>query len=115
MCGCCQDMVDHTNSIARESPGCEGLRFEKGSIAGWSRDQGVASSSRRPNSSGPEQGQEEQQETDGSAEVVDKVDILIALHACDTATDDALFYGINAGADVIVASPCCHKEARVPP
>jgi hypothetical protein len=41
-----------------------------------------------------------------------KVDILIALHACDTATDDALFKGITAGAELIVAAPCCHKEIR---
>ena len=40
------------------------------------------------------------------------IDILIALHACDTATDDALFKGIRAGASIIVAAPCCHKEVR---
>jgi hypothetical protein len=40
------------------------------------------------------------------------VDILIALHACDTATDDALYKGIAAGADLIVAAPCCHREIR---
>jgi len=39
-------------------------------------------------------------------------DILVALHACDTATDDALFAGIRAGAEIILAAPCCHKEAR---
>ncbi|MGB8353355.1 MAG: SAM-dependent methyltransferase [Chthoniobacteraceae bacterium] len=40
------------------------------------------------------------------------LDILVALHACDTATDDALFAGIRAGAEIILAAPCCHKEAR---
>ena len=40
------------------------------------------------------------------------VDILVALHACDTATDDALFKGIMARAAIIVAAPCCHKEIR---
>ena len=40
------------------------------------------------------------------------VDVLIALHACDTATDDALFYAVQQRARVIVTSPCCHKEAR---
>jgi SAM-dependent methyltransferase len=40
------------------------------------------------------------------------VDILIALHACDTATDDALFKGISGKASIILASPCCHKEVR---
>jgi SAM-dependent methyltransferase len=40
------------------------------------------------------------------------VDVLIALHACDTATDDALHQGVRAGASLIIASPCCHKEVR---
>jgi len=38
--------------------------------------------------------------------------ILIALHACDTATDDALYKGISAGAELIVVAPCCHKQIR---
>ncbi|HLP03146.1 MAG TPA: SAM-dependent methyltransferase [Opitutaceae bacterium] len=44
--------------------------------------------------------------------VVPAADVLIALHACDTATDEALFRGIRAGAALIVAAPCCHKEIR---
>ncbi|MGI8811516.1 MAG: class I SAM-dependent methyltransferase [Pyrinomonadaceae bacterium] len=40
------------------------------------------------------------------------IDILIALHACDTATDDAIFNGIRSNADIIMAAPCCHKEIR---
>ena len=40
------------------------------------------------------------------------VDILIALHACNTATDDAIFQGIQAQADLIVVAPCCHQEIR---
>jgi Methyltransferase domain len=39
-------------------------------------------------------------------------DIVIALHACDTATDDALAKGIEAGAGLILAAPCCQKELR---
>ncbi len=49
---------------------------------------------------------------------VENADILIALHACNTATDDAIFKGIKAGADLIVVAPCCHQELRpqvVPP
>ncbi len=38
--------------------------------------------------------------------------ILIALHACDTATDDAIAKGIAAEADLIVVAPCCHKQIR---
>ena len=44
--------------------------------------------------------------------VPDAVDVMIALHACDTATDHALDLGLRAGARILVASPCCHKELR---
>lgn len=40
------------------------------------------------------------------------LDVMIALHACDTATDHALHLGLCAGARVLVCSPCCHKELR---
>ena len=39
-------------------------------------------------------------------------DILIALHACNTATDEAIFQGIKAESDLIVVAPCCHQEIR---
>lgn len=39
-------------------------------------------------------------------------DVLIALHACDTATDDAIARGLAAGAQLIVVAPCCQKEIR---
>ena len=41
-----------------------------------------------------------------------ETDVLIALHACDTATDDAIFKGIKSGAELIICSPCCHKQVR---
>ena len=41
-----------------------------------------------------------------------KTDILIALHACDTATDEAIAKGIKADAQLIVCAPCCHKQIR---
>jgi hypothetical protein len=40
------------------------------------------------------------------------MDVMIALHACDTATDHAIHLGLQAGAEVIVCSPCCHKQLR---
>lgn len=43
---------------------------------------------------------------------LDACDVLIALHACDTATDDALARGIAAGARLLVVAPCCQKELR---
>ncbi|WEK19875.1 MAG: SAM-dependent methyltransferase [Candidatus Pedobacter colombiensis] len=43
---------------------------------------------------------------------VPAIDLLIALHACDTATDDAIYKGIKANAKLIVVAPCCHKQIR---
>lgn len=40
------------------------------------------------------------------------VDVMIALHACDVATDYALHTGIRLNAAVIMCAPCCHKEIR---
>lgn len=40
------------------------------------------------------------------------IDILISLHACDTATDDTLYQGIKSNARLIISSPCCHKQIR---
>lgn len=40
------------------------------------------------------------------------INVLIALHACDTATDDAIFQGLQQQADLIVVAPCCHKQVR---
>lgn len=40
------------------------------------------------------------------------LDVMIALHACDVATDFAIHTGIRLGAQVIMCAPCCHKELR---
>ena len=47
--------------------------------------------------------------TPGQAEAMN---VMIALHACDTATDHAIHLGLRAGADIIMCSPCCHKQIR---
>lgn len=41
-----------------------------------------------------------------------QLDVLVALHACNTATDDAIYRGIISNAKLIVCSPCCHKQVR---
>ncbi len=41
-----------------------------------------------------------------------KMDLLIALHACDVATDIAIAKGIEANAEIIIVAPCCHKQIR---
>ncbi len=42
----------------------------------------------------------------------EKLDVLIALHACDTATDDAILKGVRNNAKLIICAPCCHKQVR---
>lgn len=39
-------------------------------------------------------------------------DITIALHACDTATDDAIAWAVNRGAKLLLIAPCCHHDIQ---
>ena len=39
-------------------------------------------------------------------------DVVLALHACDTATDEALAQAVAWGAQVVLAAPCCHHDLR---
>ncbi len=39
-------------------------------------------------------------------------DVIVALHACDTATDLALYRGVTSGAALVLTVPCCQKELR---
>lgn len=40
------------------------------------------------------------------------LDVMIALHACDIATDYAIHMGIRCNAAIIMCAPCCHKQVR---
>lgn len=40
-------------------------------------------------------------------------DVAIALHACDTATDDAIAWAINSDAKLALIAPCCHHDIQV--
>ena len=44
------------------------------------------------------------------ATLPERPDVVLALHACDTATDDALFRAVDWGADLVLAAPCCHHD-----
>ncbi len=46
----------------------------------------------------------------GDAEVDPAPEVVLALHACDTATDDALARAVGWGAEVVLAAPCCHHD-----
>ncbi len=49
-----------------------------------------------------------------SDELPDRIDVVTALHACDTATDDAIAFGLQKHAKAMVLVPCCQAEvARV--
>jgi SAM-dependent methyltransferase len=48
----------------------------------------------------------------GDAEVAYPPDLVLALHACDTATDEALARAVRWRAPVIVAAPCCHHDIQ---
>jgi len=51
------------------------------------------------------------------AEAIDQTsltscDIAIALHACDTATDDAIAWAVNSGAKLLLVAPCCQHDLQ---
>ena len=75
-----EDVVEFCRNVARDL-GCAGLRFERGDIADY-----------RPDAAGEEP------------------HMIVSLHACDTATDDALVRGIGWHCPVILAVPCCQHE-----
>jgi len=43
-------------------------------------------------------------------ELTAEADVVVALHACDTATDDAIAQAVRSGAKLFLGAPCCHKE-----
>ena len=47
-----------------------------------------------------------------SATTLSKADIAVALHACDTATDDAIAWTINHHVPVALIAPCCHHDVQ---
>jgi hypothetical protein len=49
-----------------------------------------------------------------AGELPEQIDVVTALHACDTATDDAIAFGLQKKARAMVLVPCCQAEvARV--
>jgi len=48
-----------------------------------------------------------------SETTIKSVDIAIALHACDTATDDAIAWGVQHNVELLLIAPCCHHDLQV--
>lgn len=76
-----EDLVEKSKALAEEC-GFNRMRFEHLSVA----------------------------ESMVSANIPDKVDIVTALHACNTATDDAIQFGLKKQAKYMVLVPCCQAE-----
>jgi SAM-dependent methyltransferase len=48
-----------------------------------------------------------------SETAITTADIAIALHACDTATDDAIAWGVQHSVQILLIAPCCHHDLQV--
>ncbi len=77
------DLVVRSTERAREA-GLDGLDLVPGTIAG----------------------------TDPRAALGGDPDVVLALHACDTATDEALAQAVRWQAPVVLAAPCCHHDVQ---
>ena len=47
-----------------------------------------------------------------SKTTAETADVAIALHACDTATDDAIAWAVNGGSKLLLIAPCCHHDIQ---
>jgi len=92
------ELVQETNEIASRVGFSPGLEFVATSAMGSSAEEW----------SWIRSGQRDDVDCDDG----NVVNVLIALHACDTATDDALMIAIKRKAHVVLTAPCCHKEVR---
>jgi Methyltransferase domain len=112
-------LVADMNTVARTLR-MEGLSFECGTIDDFLQQQQQQQQQQLPSPHYPDDtaassssvirsqaGDDDDDDDDDS-----DFSVVIALHACDTATDDALWYGITQRADSLVVAPCCHKQVR---
>ncbi|MFH2114744.1 MAG: SAM-dependent methyltransferase [Spirochaetota bacterium] len=91
-----KDDVIRTCSALTSGLSCKGLHFMQGDIADY-----------RPTRVGATNGQDGQDSQDSQD---GRPDMIVSLHACDTASDEAIAKGIEWGCAVILAVPCCQHE-----
>ena len=77
-----KDVINHCNDLAKKC-GYESLIFSTGDIADY---------------------------RDSKKDSLEPLDLVITLHACDTATDYALAYAVEHNAKSILSVPCCQHE-----
>ena len=92
------DLVVKINEIIKES-NLKDFRFVESSIEAFGCQQTTDNGQRFKVQS-------------SESKVQSQLDVLIALHACNTATDDAIIKGIESNAKLIICAPCCHKQIR---
>ena len=80
-------------------------RRREGAGAGPQHRPGGAAGRRRP-------ARRSSRARSATVELAEAPDLVLALHACDTATDDALARAVRWQAPVIVAAPCCHHDIQ---
>lgn len=91
------ELVQFCNRVA-DTVDAQGMTFFQGDVRSFNPESGSSEAPLCPDA---------RRESSSS-----KVDVMIALHACDIATDYALHTGIRLNASVIMCAPCCHKEIR---
>ncbi|KAL3826921.1 hypothetical protein ACHAXA_006001 [Cyclostephanos tholiformis] len=98
-------LIEEINGIAAKLGGdFASLSFDEGTIGNAvARDNDIF---------GNENCGDRRSSTSGNGNGKSTLDVVIALHACDTATDDALHFALCRNADVIVVAPCCQYELR---
>ena len=100
------DLVVKINEIIKES-NLKDFRFVESSIDSYQ----LSAVSYQPIDN-RQQTTDNSQQTFCNISATRQLDVLIALHACNTATDDAIIKGIESGAKLIICAPCCHKQIR---
>ena len=92
---------------------CEVLKFPKVKVIGVDRRGDVIASARKMAEGLDLEGQVVFEEADlESCDLTDGADMVVSLHACDTATDEALARGVEWKARYILSAPCCQHELQ---
>ncbi len=103
------------NRLVAERLGLTGLHFVSGSITASDPDDASTTGGGASAAGGggePVPAAREVPGGDSPLTSTPEVDVVLALHACDTATDDALARAVRWRAPVLLAAPCCHHDLQ---